>query len=309
MGISERRTSWLIDFIDKLESDQWLVLSRRYQEFHGRLGFTSQVLPWVRPLLAPGYAWLAAVGKTTTVRVPELVAMVCVFIRAKFKMGLRKVPCAMGELHMGELFRTDAKCEDGKVVLGGWTIPKSGRPFDASWFSLEIGPKHAPWLFRGDEQASSWASTSAELLSSLVALKVFKFRNPSEGNRGSTHVLRCGGGTDNKAASSLVQKRLSTKWPLMVELMDYLSYCEEIGLHCQLDWRPRDANIEADQLTNGIFEAFDLNKRIQVSWEELNFPMVDLLMKFAESFSKRKIIESQSDGGEVRGKFVKSSWG
>jgi len=83
IGISERRTGWLVEFINKLELDHWLVLARRYQEFHGRLGFSAQVLPWLRPLLAPGYSWLSAVNKMSTVKVPELVAMTCIFIRQK----------------------------------------------------------------------------------------------------------------------------------------------------------------------------------------------------------------------------------
>ena len=70
-------------------------LVRRFQEFHGCLGFASQVLPWIKPFLAPGYAWLAAAKKTTTVKVPEMVAMVCIFIRAKFSQGLRKIPCVV----------------------------------------------------------------------------------------------------------------------------------------------------------------------------------------------------------------------
>lgn len=70
IGISEKRTAWLVEFVNKLETDKWLVLVRRYQEFHGRLGFASQVLPWIRPLLAPGYSWLAAVSKATTVKMP-----------------------------------------------------------------------------------------------------------------------------------------------------------------------------------------------------------------------------------------------
>eukprot|EP00435_Cladocopium_sp_Y103_P044193 s658_g12.t1 len=309
LGISERRAAWLVDFIDKLEMDQWLIMTRRFQEFQGRLCFSAQVLPWVRPLLAPGYAWLAAVGKASTVKVPELVAMVCVFIRAKFKKGLRKAPCAKAEHQLGELFRTDAKCENGKVVVGGWKIPESGKPLDAPWFSLEVSPKQAPWLFRGEDHSSSWASTSAELLSSLVALKVFELGAPSTDRQSATHLLKCGGGTDNKAASRLVRKRLSTKIPLMIVLMDYLGFCEEQGLHCQLDWRPRDTNIEADQLTNGIFDSFDLSRRLNVTWEQLDFPMISYLMKFAESFSKRKTLDTPPSGGEGREKFIKSSWG
>ena len=110
---------WLVNFVSEMECNDWLVNVRRFQEFHGRLGFASQILPWIRPLLAPGYSWLAAVGKGSTLKLPELLALVCVYIRSKMKEGLRKIPCGVGELNMGELFRTDAKCEDGRIVLGG----------------------------------------------------------------------------------------------------------------------------------------------------------------------------------------------
>jgi hypothetical protein len=100
-------------------------------------------------------------------------------------------------------------------------------------------------------------------------------------------VLKCGGGTDNRATGQLVQKRMSTKMPLMLILMDYLAYCEEKDIRCQLDWRPREVNIEADQLTNENFESFSLDNRIHILWENLSFPMITLLSSFAEGFSKR----------------------
>ena len=307
IGISERRTAWLVQFVDQLESDKWLVMGRRYQEFHGRLGFTSQVLPWIRPLLAPGYSWLAAINRGSTVKVPQLVAMVCLFIRQKFKDGLRKVPCIVDEVSRGELFRTDAKCEKGLIVLGGWTLGSEGSPAGA-WFSIEVRPQQAPWMFKGPDNESAWASTSAELLASLVALKLFKLK---EGKHvGSvSHVLRCGGGTDNKSTGPLVNRRLSTKFPLMVILMDYLGFCEEKGIRCHLDWRPRDTNIEADQLTNKDFSSFDSSRRIHASWEDLKFPMIDLLMSFAESFSKRKLEAVEVGAIESQPKFAKSTWG
>ena len=252
IGLSERRTAWLINFIKELADNDWLVNVKRFQEFHGRLGFSAQVLPWLRPLLSPGYAWLAAVGKTSTLRVPELLAMTCIFIQEKFLKGLRKVPCGSREVNLGEVFRTDAKCSPGKVVLGGWMIGRQADTSQSPWFSIEISPREAPWLFKGPDHESSWASTSAELLGSLVALKVFdvasNFRRIA-----SSHVLRCGGGTDNKAASSVTNKRLSTKLPLMIVLMEYLGTCEEMGLRCHLDWRPRDTNTEADDLTKSFW--------------------------------------------------------
>ena len=305
IGISERRTGWLVEFINKLELDHWLVLARRYQEFHGRLGFSAQVLPWLRPLLAPGYSWLSAVNKMSTVKVPELVAMTCIFIRQKLVGGLRKTPCLVEEVSRGELFRMDAKCEKGLVVLGGWLLGEKADPKKAAWFSLDVSPIQAPWLFKEGE--SSWASTSAELLASLVALKVFGLKDEKFGGAWS-HSLACGGGTDNKSTGQLVQKRLSTKLPLMVVLMDYLAFCEEQGLRCQLDWRPRITNVEADQLTNKDFSAFDLKRRIEVSWDQLHFPMIELLMRFAESFSKRKVEPTGMEASVDRAKFIKSVW-
>ena len=122
-------------------------------------------------------------------------------------------------------------------------------------------------------------------------------------------MLKCGGGTDNRSTGMLVQKRLSTKWPLMIILMDYLAFCETEGIGCRLDWRARDTNVEADELTNGIFKSFDLSRRIKVEWENLSFPMIDLLMRFSESFSKRKIQQMDLGAGKKKPKFTKTTWG
>jgi hypothetical protein len=246
LGLSEKRANWLIKFVEDLQADGWLTGVKQFQEFHGRLGFASQVLPWIRPLLGPGYAWLTAVSKGTTLKVPELLATTCVFIREKFKSGLRKLPCGSREEHLGEVFRTDAKCADERVVLGGWKLGRSSDPREADWFALELGPEEVPWLFRG--RSSSWASTSAELLASVVALQIFDVGSSS--SRRAAHVLHCGGGTDNKAAESLSRKGLSTKFPLMIVLMEYLAICERKRMRVQLEWRPRESNVEADDLTN-----------------------------------------------------------
>ena len=208
---------------------------------------------------------------------------------------------------MGELFRTDAKCICGKVVLGGWLLGERADPSVSPWFSLDVTPREAPWLFKGPNHESSWASTSAELLGSVVALKVFDIAT-NFSRLSASHILKCGGGTDNKAASLVTNKRLSTRLPLMVILMEYLGTCEEVGLRCHLDWRPRDTNTEADDLTNGRFDAFSASNRLEVSWENLRLPYIDSLMKFAETFSKRRpsSVAAQKAPEE---KFQKSNWG
>ena len=171
---------------------------------------------------------------------------------------------------------------------------------------MTLTPAETPWLFRGPDQESSWASTSAELLGSLVALKVFDLGKSFQ-HLAASHIVKCGGGTDNKAASSVTSKRLSTKLPLLIVLMEYLGTCEEIGLRCHLDWRPRDTNTEADDLTNGRFEAFQDSRRIQVSWSDLDLPYIQSLMKHSETFSKRRPSEPLQHSSE--GKFQKSKWG
>lgn len=122
------------------------------------------------------YSWISAAGRTATLKMPPLVASTCIFIRDKFSTGYRKLPCGLSEVSLGEIFRTDAKCERHRVVLGGWLLTDKCDPSVAPWFSLSLSVEEAPWLFREDGE-TPWASTSAELLASLVAIKVLPFKN------------------------------------------------------------------------------------------------------------------------------------
>ena len=95
----------------------------------------------------------------------------------------------------------------------------------------------------------------------------------------------------------------------MIVLMDYLGHCESVGVQCRLDWRPRDVNVEADQLTNEIFDSFDLRNRIEFDWKAIDLPMVSLLMKFSEGFSKRRLPQPPAKDHGDGAKFQKSVWG
>ena len=306
IGMSEKRVAWLVKFVEELISNEWLVHMRRLQDIHGRLGFAAQVLPWIKPMLAPGYSWISAAGRTATLKMPQLVAAACIFIRDKFGMGYRKLPCGVKESFLGELFRTDAKCEKDRIVLGGWLLNERGDSTCGAWFSLSLGVGETPWLFRDDGE-SSWASTSAELLASLVALKILPLGSIVSGTM-SSHLLHCGGGTDNKAAGSLSVRKLSTKLPVLVVLMEYLSQCESMNIRCKLNWRPRDTNVEADDLTNETFDRFDMKLRIPIKWEDLAFPILERMIGFTQSFIKSKA-EHQLERPSKEARFEKSKWG
>lgn len=304
LGVSERRSNWIIRFVEEMQASHWLVDVRRFHEFQGRLGFMSQALVWIKPFLSAGYAWISVVRKGGVLAAPPLVQFACNLIKEKLKIGYRVCDCERQESDIGEIFRTDAKCERHKVVLGGWLVWKGLRPFDAPWFSIPIAEDECPWLF-DDTGESSWASTTAELLASVVALILF---DPIiQADRGpKVHKLVVHGGVDNKSTSHLTRKAISTKTPLLGVLMEYLHQSEARDMRCILDWRPRSVNAIADQLTNSNFEGFDFSKRITASWDQLDLPVLKgcahLMCTFKES------IKLRMSGGERPPKFIKSTW-
>ena len=151
LGISEKRCQWIISSIEGMESSGWLVDVRRFHELHGRLGFMSQVLLWIRPFLAPGYAWLSVVHRGAVLSLPNLVRCTLLFIVGKLKRGARTYPSGLLEKDLGKIFRTDAACNDDSVVLGGWFLHRGAQKSSAPWFQLVLSRTEAPWLLRKAE--------------------------------------------------------------------------------------------------------------------------------------------------------------
>lgn len=92
------------------------------------------------------------------------------------------------------------------------------------------------------------------------------------------------GGTDNRSNESLARKRSSTKFPLMFVLMQLSHTLSRLNAVMKLNWRPREQNQEADDLTNGDFSKFDLSNRCQVVWEQLDLTVLNTLLIESESF-------------------------
>ena len=189
MGLSESRTQWLCTFVASCTTGE-VVLMRRFEEGLGRLGFAARILVWMKPFLAPLYAWASVVTSGTALKPPLLVSVTCKFILEALADNSR-IGCASPELASGEVFRTDAKCDDDFVVLGGWETAGEGNTSTARWFSLKLTKLEVPWLFK-DGKGSSWASTSAELLASLVAAQIFLPKKEDRG-RISGEVVFSGG--------------------------------------------------------------------------------------------------------------------
>ena len=281
VGIIKRRGDWLIGYVDATEESNLMVQMRHFEEFVGRLSFVSRVLVWLKPHLSPLFAWKSAVPSGSALVVPDMVWLVMLFIRDR----LREVDYMMSAKGRGpamrELFRTDAKCEKGLVVLGGWELDETLNPLNCRWFSMRITPEQAPFLFKEDGE-SQWASGPAELLASLMAMELFGcFDRVATLESLEIPVIA---GTDNRANAAVGKKNSSTRWPLM--LINMQLSAKQTNSRCKLllRWRPRGENQEADDLTNEDFRKFDLQKRICAEYEDVDLSLLHRLWSARLSF-------------------------
>ena len=204
-----------------------------------------------------------------------------------------------------------AACNEYSVILGGWFLHKGPGCASAPWFQLKLGREETPWLF-GEGLGSSWASTSAELLGSLVALHLLE-RDFAGVLSGPGSFRACfSAGTDNKAADSISARLLTTKVPVMFVLMEFSYRCDTSGIRCLLNWRPRDANQEADRITKNDFSDFSADLRVAVSWDELRFSVLPSLLRYANfqsTLNDRRADTAGEATAPPRIRFEKSRWG
>ena len=91
-------------------------------------------------------------------------------------------------------------------------------------------------------------------------------------------------GTDNQGNMFLLDKLLTTKYPLGVVLMELSC---QLGLRraaLRANWIPRLQNEEADALTNGDFRHFAADKRIDVDLSSLPFLLMNDLFEEGEAY-------------------------
>ncbi|CAE7032383.1 unnamed protein product [Symbiodinium sp. CCMP2592] len=209
----------------------------------------------------------------------------------------RMVAAARSVKRAGVAFRTDAKCADGYVVLGGWDC--AGTTQESKWFSLRLTPSEAPYLF-DSEGHSQWASASAELLATLAALHIFGHLEAGPTRRSmKVEVLAQ---TDNKSNEGLTRKGSTTRWPLLMVNMQLTHVLMKAGLRLNLGWRPRDENQEADDLTNEIFDRFSEELRVPVQYSELPLSFLHTLYEARRAQLSTREVDSIRDtvGGRPR---------
>ena len=189
------------------------------------------------------------------------------------------------------------------MVLASWWRVRESSLISAD--SRALGPSEVPWLFR--EGTSTWASTSAELLSSLVARHLLRREFGSLWQCPGCLKATFAGGTDNRATEAVTQRMLTTKVPLMFVLMQYECSCDVMGIRCLLSWRPRDANVEADNITKNRLEGFNPDLRLKCQWSEIDLSVLRPLLAYGNFSEALLDAKSLSASGIATGpRFEKS---
>ena len=202
----------------------------------------------------------------------------------KFLVGeLRR--CRMSECprrtkDIGEVFRLDAKAEGEEVAIGGWRSHGSKRTEDAPWFAVRLNRRNAPWAFARGEAFRTIASL--ELLGALVGLMVLVPDDLLQAESVGTATFTCG--TDIQGNSYLLDKLLTTKYPLGVVLMELAGQASRKKASLRARWIPRLQNEEADALTNSEFHHFRAAYRIEVDLEKLPFLVMPQLFEAGEEY-------------------------
>lgn len=295
LGLSEKRAQWVIRTIEEMCSAKFVVTGRRFSELLGRLGFAAQAVPWLRPLLGAFYAWDGVLSPFMAARAPALVVLTMGMILERFKEGDFTSPCWSPQRATTEAFRTDAKCEHGRIVLGGWELVHSNSTQSARWFAIEIDPSMAPWLFYKSLDAQRM-STTAELLATYAALHAFGFVLGDQDLTRERALAMVAGGTDNLATEQLARKRLTTKLPLGILLLQFHTKLWDNCLWMDLRWRPRSENVEADRLTNLDFTGFAEENRVDFQFSQMDLRLLDRLQSHLKAFEESTI---QTDEGRL----------
>ena len=276
IGVSASRAAWAVRWLTDKATEKTVRLGE-LREGLGRLQFLAGPVEYIRPFLGPLYAWASIGPKYARPRLPVMVLLIMRYLAEELR-GNHTMPCEARAEHLGEVFRMDAKAEGEKVVIGGWKVKGDGNTREAEWFSLTLTRATAPWAYaRGDPFRTI---ASLELLGTLVSLVLLV---PVEERRGDASALismTCS--TDNQGNSFLLDRLLTTRYPLGVVLMELAHQMKRRRMLLRARWLPRDQNQEADDLTNDEFRHFDPKKRIVVELRDLKFRIMDSLFEVGD---------------------------
>ena len=276
VGISGERARWLTEWMEKVVKEG-MVSTEDFRAVLGRLSFSMGVLEYLKPFLSPLFAWISALPYGGRTSLPWSVSFVLAFLCRELRGGGRVAKVVPRKIHLGTVFRADAKAEGTNVVLGGWESRNGCPPSSARWFRLRLTRSTAPWAFARGEPYRAIAAL--ELFASLVSFMLFVPEEEVDG-RGTVALT---GMTDNLGNVSALSRLMSSKFPLVLVLAEFAAQLRHRRAELDLLWIPREQNEPADALTNDRLELFDAGKEVKVEVESLPFLVLPELIKVADA--------------------------
>ena len=244
--------------------------------------------------LGPLYAWVAATPKGCYLALPVLVRLILTaLLEALTNGGSRIRVCALVSESKRD-FLADAMASDTRVGIGGWERIE-GRPASESpWFAEEFTPAAAPWIFTQGRDQAFRKIAALELIGTIACVRLFGDR---ERHGGKAVVLS--GQTDNKGNSHILAKLMTTSFPLCAVLMQLTTDLSARGVELDLTWTPREDNVLADALSNGVCEGMDpaLRRRFCLDDLEVFHRLLAAGVSCYKEIAERK---AESKGPEVR---------
>jgi hypothetical protein len=96
--------------------------------------------------------------------------------------------------------------------------------------------------------------------------------------RGTAAILGFSAATDNQSNAYVLDRLMSTKWPLGPVLCELAAQLRKRRAQMRLSWIPRGENQPADDLTNLKFDQFCMEKRVHVDVRQLEFLLLPTLL-------------------------------
>ena len=248
LGITESRAKWSVDWCARLARDG-RCRPEELRSGLGRFGFVTGALEYERPFLAPLYSFASRCRNQELVILPLYVVIVLVHLARRFELR-HMYPSTVRRQRMSESFRVDAHADEGGIGVGGWkpVRDENGQLSTklSPWFAVRLDSISAPWAYCKGEPYKTIAALEA--LGVLLALVAFTGREAKHQDA----TITVGGMTDNRGNSYVLNRLMTTKFPLCVVIMELAVQMECRNARVSLDWSPREFNQEADDLSNGL---------------------------------------------------------
>ena len=120
-----------------------------------------------------------------------------------------------------------------------------------------------------------------ELLTSLLLVVAFAPQGPGAG-------VVLPGVTDNQGNSYIVARLFTMKHPSASILMELAAQLRARGCVLDLEWRPRDLNQDADDLTEGRFDKFSEERRVRLDLSRFPWLVLRRMLKAGQELEDEK---------------------